>query len=200
LSKRTGIATLVWCVLTSATAAPGDSLRVTGGVVNLRAGPSTDHRVVAQLQRDDRVTEMERRSNWVRIRFDQPDGDSAWIYAALVEPAPPSRSSTAVPSDQPKAEAPAPSAAFKAFRAEFQRFNDTMREALGSPYFDHAEHLGDGRIRVTATQQWLAEDETNRRRKARTVLYMWQAAQDRRREVAVEIVDERGQARMRLPR
>jgi uncharacterized protein YgiM (DUF1202 family) len=63
--------------------ATGDVLRVTGDDVNVRTGPGLDHDVVRQVDRDQRVTELERAGDWIRAEIAGTSGAEGWIHASL---------------------------------------------------------------------------------------------------------------------
>src|SRR5690606_16453200 len=68
----------------TALAAPGDVLTVTGDRVNVRAGPGTEHAVVRQVARAQRLVEIERQGDWVHAEIAGTDGGNGWIHASLV--------------------------------------------------------------------------------------------------------------------
>ena len=67
-----------------ALAATGDTLIVTGGLVNLRYGPSTDAKVRMHVRRNRLMTELERQGDWVRVEIAGGDGTSGWIHSSLL--------------------------------------------------------------------------------------------------------------------
>ena len=68
--------------------APAPTLTVTGAVVNLRGGPSTDHPVLGQVRAGDALTAVGRNADgsWLQIvNPHAPDGSHAWIYGPLTD-------------------------------------------------------------------------------------------------------------------
>lgn len=59
-------------------------LHVTGSVVNLRAGPSTSHKIVAKLKRGVGLVEIGRKGHWIHIEVPSIAGLRAWIHSSLV--------------------------------------------------------------------------------------------------------------------
>jgi stage II sporulation protein P len=57
---------------------------VNAGVLNLRAGPSTDHRIVGQVERGDKLEIVGRNGAGDWLQIVAPDGTKAWIYGRLV--------------------------------------------------------------------------------------------------------------------
>jgi len=70
----------------AALAAAGDTLVVTGDAVNLRFGPSTNTRVRQRVARDQRVMELQREGEWVRVELVDGDGREGWIHGSLLAP------------------------------------------------------------------------------------------------------------------
>jgi hypothetical protein len=67
--------------------AAGDVLTVTGDRVNVRAGPGTEHAVVRQVSRDQRLLEVERQGDWVQAEIAGAGGARGWVHGSLVAPA-----------------------------------------------------------------------------------------------------------------
>jgi Bacterial SH3 domain len=91
--------------------ATGDVLRVTGDDVNVRSGPGIDHDVIRQVDRDQRVTELERVGEWIRAEI--ANGAEGWIHGSLValETAAATQRATPPAGVEPQAKAGATAAA-----------------------------------------------------------------------------------------
>ena len=65
--------------------APAPTLTVTGTVVNLRGGPSTDHPILGQVRAGDALTAVGRNADgtWLQIVNPNDAGARAWIYGPL---------------------------------------------------------------------------------------------------------------------
>ena len=76
------------CLLLSGPAlgAAGDVLTVTGDQVNVRAGPGTDHGVLRQVSREQRLVEIKRQGDWVHAEIAGGGGADGWIHISLVTP------------------------------------------------------------------------------------------------------------------
>ena len=61
-------------------------LYVTGSVVNVRSGPGTSYRRVAQLKRSNGAHELSRSNGWVQISF---AGGSGWMFGKYLSKSPP---------------------------------------------------------------------------------------------------------------
>ena len=66
----------------------GWTAEVTGEHINVRGGPGTGHKVVARLEKGDRVRVIGRRDDWYMVilpgDIDAGDENAAWIYKTLV--------------------------------------------------------------------------------------------------------------------
>lgn len=67
--------------------APKPARGVVADTANVRSGPSTSAAVVAKLPRDARVTVVERRGDWLRVRIDGEPSQDGWLHHSLLEPA-----------------------------------------------------------------------------------------------------------------
>jgi hypothetical protein len=120
-SMRLASFALAFCLLLGvpALAAPGDTLVVIGDGVNVRFDPSTTARVRMQVYRNQRVTELQREGDWVRVKIAAGGGQEGWIHGSLLAPAggvrlaepPPPATSTMAPAAKPPAPAKAAPAA-----------------------------------------------------------------------------------------
>lgn len=55
--------------------------------LNLRTGPGTEYRIVGSVETGDRVSILERKTKWTRVRL--PNGEKGWIPVGYLEPRPP---------------------------------------------------------------------------------------------------------------
>lgn len=70
--------------LGEAVAAPGDLLETTRTNVNIRANPTTDSAVVAQINAGERMIEIAKEGDWLHVNL--PDRSAqGWIYGPLIE-------------------------------------------------------------------------------------------------------------------
>ncbi|MGH6921087.1 MAG: SH3 domain-containing protein, partial [Geminicoccaceae bacterium] len=104
---------LACCLLLSGPAqgAAGDVLTVTGDNVNVRTGPGIDQAVSRQVDRDQRVIEIERDGDWVRAEIEGATGAEGWIHGSLLAlqtPAPPEVAEPPTPPAEDEAAAPQP--------------------------------------------------------------------------------------------
>jgi hypothetical protein len=86
-----------------ASGAPGDVLTVTGNNVNVRSGPGVGHDVSQQVDRDQRLVEIERSGNWVHAEIEGSDGATGWIHSSLVALQAPATPEEQKPEDAPSA-------------------------------------------------------------------------------------------------
>jgi hypothetical protein len=100
---------LVCCLLLSGPAqgAAGDVLMVTGDNVNVRTGPGIDHAVSRQVDRDQRVIEIDHDGEWVRAEIAGVTGAEGWIHRSLLALQTPAQPQVAEPPAPPGEEAAA---------------------------------------------------------------------------------------------
>jgi uncharacterized protein YgiM (DUF1202 family) len=82
-----------WFVTPQMTATPQPTISITvrkhvatvhAGVLNLRAGPSTDHGIVGQAERGGKFEIVGRNGAGDWLQIVAPDGTEAWVYGQLV--------------------------------------------------------------------------------------------------------------------
>lgn len=81
------LATAALAAATTALAAQGDALLVTGSNVNVRAGPTTDAGILARVGIDEPATELRRLGDWVEVALPAQDV-LGWIHVSLLAPVP----------------------------------------------------------------------------------------------------------------
>lgn len=86
---RLGRLAFVACVSlgAGALADTGDLLLVSGQGVNVRSQPSLEGRILARVNRNRQVIEIERSGDWVRVEIDGTGGREGWIHGSLLVPA-----------------------------------------------------------------------------------------------------------------
>lgn len=67
---------LLFIISTTASAA-AQALSVDAGMLNVRSGPGTDHRVIDQVTRNTVLTPLEQSGGWTRVVL--PDGSRGWV-------------------------------------------------------------------------------------------------------------------------
>ncbi len=66
---------------------PSRQLYVQVKALNVRQGPGVDHLVITQLNQGQKLTEVERRPDWVKVRIGGTDM-VGWVYSTYVDPEP----------------------------------------------------------------------------------------------------------------
>ena len=163
----------------------GDSLYVQGDAVNVREQPDTKAPVVLQLDRGQLLFELQRRGDWVNVAIDGSGGQDGWVYGALVTP-------TAPPGDA----LPAADPRFERFRAGVFEMNAKADRASGTNRFTAAGDLGDGIVRVTATEDWVALPEAERQNDMDALFDLWDVAEGTGLPIMVQVVNRDGQVVM----
>src|SRR6478609_4227991 len=78
---------MIWATNSIGTlaAATGDTLRVAGERVNLRAGPSDNATVRSQILQGEQLLELQRDGSWYGVRVLRT-GEEGWVFGNLIEP------------------------------------------------------------------------------------------------------------------
>jgi uncharacterized protein YgiM (DUF1202 family) len=204
---------LVVLLGTSATAAPGDSLVVTGHGVNVRAGPGTDQRVLLQVSSDQAAVEVAREGDWVQV--DLPGRDArGWIHGSLLEPAagaaetpqaqgPGAGGATA---GQPPGGAAAPGAiaalppeeaeALARFENSVRELNARARAVAGVELFPEVDGKGGGMVQVAVTQAWTEIPDAGQESYLNALFDRWLLARGGGQRLGLQIVDPAGEVIM----
>jgi uncharacterized protein YgiM (DUF1202 family) len=173
---RIGAITVVGCLglvmaaAPAAHAAPGDTMRVVGERVNLRAGPSDDANVRSQILQGEQVLELRRDGNWYGVRVLRT-GEEGWMFGNLLEPL-----SATTLSD---AAVMAPAAGFRELSPEFDRLLGNLAQRNGFALFESVRQAGDNTLELTLSPQWLRAGSGDEHLLAATAVYeMWKNHQN----------------------
>lgn len=93
-----------------------------------------------------------------------------------------------------------PSKRFEAFELAVHKLNDSAYQKAGVRFFDLVEDLGDGMVKVVATDFWLAAPPDLRQGNLNTLFNLWDAAEATGLPIAVYIYDRQGNMRMKKTR
>jgi uncharacterized protein YgiM (DUF1202 family) len=169
-------------------AAAGEALNVKGDIVNIRSGPSTEDPIILQVERGQTLFEIGREGEWIEVGIMGTGGKTGWIHSSLVSEA------SISPLKRKESDS------FKRFKTTFDLLNENVKTTTGVTLFTNAQEMGDGIIHVTATDTWLAAPLSSRKENLRTIFDMWDAAEDTDLPIAVYILDQSGQVRMKMSR
>ena len=193
----------------TALAAQGDALLVTGSNVNVRAGPSAEAGILTRVGVNEPAIEKRRQGQWVEVEL--PDQDLlGWIHGSLLTAAPaqaapaPTRSdsaSEAVAIDAGTSDVAAVDAldgeepvgtALSRFRREVEYFNDRAVAAAGVDLFTGVEPLGEGGVQVVTTEAWATMPAPGQQNYLNALFARWRAAAGADQALRLEIVDPSG--------
>jgi uncharacterized protein YgiM (DUF1202 family) len=150
-------------------AATGDTLRVVGERVNLRAGPSDGANVRSQIIQGEQLLELQRSDNWYGVRVLRT-GEEGWIFGDLVEPV------TASTLGGGTAE---PAAGFVELSRDFDRLMGNLTQRYGFPLFDKVHQAGGDTLEATLSAQWLRAGSADEHLLAAIAVYqMWKNHQN----------------------
>lgn len=169
--------------LAPAEAAVGDIHRVTGERVNLRAGPSDDANVRAQVVQGEQLVELRSEGNWYGVRVLRT-GEEGWIYGDLIERV---STSTLEPGTTAVADT-----GFADLSRDFDRLLGSLVQRRGVPLFASVRQPGGDTLEATLTEDWLrAGSEDEHLLAAAAVYEMWKNHQNSR-PVRVLLLDPAG--------
>ena len=180
--KHAHLPVLACCYLliSNSFAAMGDTLIITGDIVNLRTAPSTDADTPIKLLKDQKVIEIQRQDEWVEIETGRDDIKTGWVHKSLV-----SNVTTNASSKQ-----------FNYFMQRFNEHNETRKNKHDIIYFSTAKDQGDGTIELIATEDWLQADYDQRGQALNTIFKLWSDIVPVGKSMSVIVFDEQGEQHM----
>lgn len=151
-------------------ATTGDTLRVVGERVNLRAGPSDEANVRTQVLQGEQLLELRRDGSWYGVRVLRT-GEEGWIFGDLVEPV--------AASTLGSGEAGETNAGFQDLSRDFDRLMGTLARRYGFPLFERVQQAGGNTLEATLSPQWLRAGSDDEHLLAATAIYqMWKNHQN----------------------
>ena len=60
------------------------SFRVTADILNIRSGPGTDFEIIHKVKKDEILTGISQKNDWIEVIIDKSTNKTGWIYAQLV--------------------------------------------------------------------------------------------------------------------
>jgi hypothetical protein len=173
LSAAAGRALLALAAIipTPASAATGDTHRVVGERVNLRAGPSDDANVRTQVVQGEELLELARDGRWYGVRVLRT-GEEGWIFGDLIAPV----ATTTLGGGGGAAVA---TAGFGELSRDFDRLMGQLAQRHGFPLFDQVRQLDGTTLEATLTPDWLRAGSADEHLLAATAIYqMWKNHQN----------------------
>lgn len=146
----------------AALAGPGDVYKVTGERVNLRAGPSDQSAVRAQVLQGDDLIELAQQGRWLGVRHART-GEEGWVYGDLVR-----RTSQSTLGRRASA------AGFGKYSRDFDGLIEAINGELGFPMVAALDQGPNNTLRVTPTPEWMLSTGRDAKLYAAAALYqMW---------------------------
>jgi Bacterial SH3 domain len=156
---------------TPAPAATGDTHRVVGERVNLRAGPSDDSNVRTQVVQGEELLELARDGNWYGVRVLRT-GEEGWIFGDLVAP-------VATTTLGGGGGASVATAGFGDLSRDFDRLMGQLSQRHGFPLFDQVRQIDNTTLEATLAPDWLRAGSADEHLLAATAIYqMWKNHQN----------------------
>ena len=154
-----------------ALAAAGDTHRVVGERVNLRAGPSDDANVRTQVVQGEELLELARDGNWYGVRVLRT-GEEGWIFGDLVAP-------VATTTLGGGGGASVATAGVGDLSRDFDRLMGQLAQRHGFPLFDQVRQLDGTTLEATLAPDWLRAGSADEHLLAATAIYqMWKNHQN----------------------
>lgn len=180
--KHTQLLVLVCCFLLigNSFATMGDTLVITGDIVNVRTAPSTEADTPIKLSKGQKVIEIRRQDDWVEIETGRDDIKTGWVHKSLVD-----NVTTKESSKQ-----------FNYFMQRFNEHNETSKNKNESIYFSTAKDSGDGTIELIATEDWLKADYEQRGQALNTIFKLWSDIVPVGKPMSVIVLDKQGEQHM----
>ena len=162
---------MILTITTSSTllAATGDTLRVAGERINLRAGPSDNATVRSQILQGEQLLELQRDGNWYGVRVLRT-GEEGWVFGNLIEP---------LATTTLRAEAGTATAGFGELSPGFDRLMGHLTQRYGFPLFEKVHPANGNTLEATLTTQWLRAGSGDEHLLAAAAIYeMWKNHQN----------------------
>jgi hypothetical protein len=163
----------------------GDTLIVSGDIVNLHARPSTSSQAFKQLEKNSKVIEISRYEDWVEVTTNDKNLDYGWIHQEFLVTA---AGGTLDTTDDKQ---------YAQFRSQFILFLNNYEKTGMSP-FTGVELLEPGALQITAHKDWFALEQKQRNTILTEVYDLWKKYVEPGKSAFIEVVDEKGEQHMMM--
>lgn len=164
----------------------GDTLYVSAEVVELKEKPDASSKTVVKLNRGHKLLEFERKGNWINVGAEKTGGKDGWLPISATSGTKPSGKITEYTTPE-----------FERFKAAFWELSNRVEKQSGMKFFIAAEYMGDGIVKVVATDTWLAAPADLRKGNLETIFALWEEAEGSGLPIAVYVYDRQGKQRMK---
>ena len=164
--------------ITQVQARAGDTLVITGNIVNLRTGPSTNTDVAIKLLKDRKVKEIQRQDDWVEVETGRTDIKSGWVHRSLLKVI--------------KQRLSLAQKRFVRFNEHFTQYKETMKQT-GAEYFLEAKDKGEGTLEIVVTKAWLNANDEKKQHSLNKVFQLWSAVIPVGSAMSVHVIDRNGE-------
>ena len=177
--------------LANSFASPGDSLVISGDLVNFRTAPSTNSAISTKLPRGTRLIEIQRQGEWVEVKTGREDIKTGWVHGSLLYSA---RETTKADGQYA-----APSLnLFNKFKPLFEKQKENIKNQAGDNYFANARFVNESTIGVIATEAWLVSASEERQTALGKVLDIWNKVNPDANAIIVRVYDLLGEQHMMM--
>ena len=153
--------------------------------VTLKPFPDEDSLGLEEVESGLQLMYIQEQNGWMEFRAFGTGGKSGWIPETVLVG---KTSGLVVRSFENEA--------YRSFSKGFWGYSRTL-ERPGFRPFTELAFMGDGMIKVTATDDWLAQARPKRDRQIDSVFRLWAIADDSGLPIAVYVYDQADQVRMR---
>ncbi|WGF87788.1 SH3 domain-containing protein [Marinivivus vitaminiproducens] len=166
-----GAAGALLSLVATSLAAPGDLHRVSGVVVNLRAGPSDDTNVRGQVEQGEQLIEVTRQGAWYGVRVLRT-GEEGWVYGDLIE-------QVSASSFGAGGVGAVSDAGFLELSEDFNRLMASLGSEFGYSIVERVEVIDNTTLRVTPSATWLRDGSRDAHVMGTAAMYqMWKNRQN----------------------
>jgi hypothetical protein len=164
----------------------GDTLYVLENVVDLKKEATNSSSTLIQLNRGHKLLEISREGEWVEVGAEKTGGKIGWLRI--------SETSSTIPQGEKKKYK---TAEFKVFEKAFWKLSNGIEKQSGLKFFTDAEYMGDGIVKIVATDVWLSAPKDMRQGNLQTIYDMWKASEGSGLPIAVYVYDSNGKIQMK---
>ena len=176
---------LIYPQTTIVNAFPGDELVVTGSIVNFRAIPSLQAKVLLRFAKGKELIEISRYQEWIEVSTKGEDARSGWVHSSVLESL--ETEDHGLQSEE---------LAFSHFKSQFDELNESIHKEHGYVPFTRVERVSTREIQLTGSKDWFLITQQQRENILSDVFKLWLVNVEIGLSVSVEVVDSNNKQHM----
>lgn len=185
------VLTFEFVYIENSLAGTGNTLVISGSIVNVRTAPTTDSEAPIRLRRGHQVVEIQRQGEWVEVETGHVNTKTGWIHESLISTTP----ATRAPVQQG---ARSSNVLFNNFMQIFEARKESIKNQDDALYFVNARLKGEATVVVIATEAWLVSDIKERQDALSKVLDIWSEVNPETTSITVRVYDLYGEQHMMM--